>query len=57
MILLQAKLWGTDIRPELRLAWKSMLGGGPASAIQTVVLFFWRSLRAVALRLLNNLCR
>jgi glycosyltransferase involved in cell wall biosynthesis len=54
-ILLQARIWGTDVSPEIAGAWKLMRAGGPVFMVHALVLFSWRTARSVSLKFLNRL--
>ena len=54
-ILLQARIWGTDVSPEIAGAWTTMRKGGPLFTAQALVLFAWRTARSVLLKFLNRL--
>jgi glycosyltransferase involved in cell wall biosynthesis len=54
MIIIQAKIYGTSVLPEIQLTLKSFKKGNLSSNLHTIFLLFWRSLQAVCRRVCSS---
>jgi glycosyltransferase involved in cell wall biosynthesis len=54
-IMMMGWLWGSDMRPELAELWASVRRSGFLFGIKVAAVFFWRSLRAAFMRVLNRI--